>query len=150
MKVVDASLAVDIADVGRDTPVVVGGRRLVDPSVGFLEVGVLERKDGVTDGAEDFGRALWVLIMEGVLDPAGEPPDGVRGVTFVIRVLVSGGVFVGVVAVVESTAVVGTNVEVVVGLVGVDTIEAELGVNFESGRGPTVRSGFCLFGVSGV
>jgi hypothetical protein len=69
----------------------------------------------VTDGADDLG-----LITDGVLDP-----DGVRGVTFVINVLGSGGAFVGV-----------TESLVSVDRAAVEVIDAELGVNFESGRGP--------------
>ena len=54
LNVVDASLAVDMEDVGRDAPAG-GGRRLKDPPLRFRPVGVLERMEDVTDGADDLG-----------------------------------------------------------------------------------------------
>jgi len=119
LNVVDASLIVDMDDVGRGDvvpppppPPPPGGRKVVDPPLSLRPVGVLERTD-------DLGLlVVVVLITEGVLDPPGV--GVVRGVTLVISVLGRGFVFVGVVG----------------SLRVVDAIEAELGVNFESGRGP--------------
>jgi hypothetical protein len=64
----------------------------VDPPLNLRAMGILER----TDVTKDLGLVV-VLITEGVLDPPGVPV-GVRGVTFVISVLGSGFVLVGVVA----------------------------------------------------
>lgn len=137
LNVVDASLIVDMDDVGRDAPPPAwGGRKVVDPPLSLRAVGVLER----TDVTDDLGLVV-VLITEGVLGPPGVPV-GVRGVTFVISVLGSGFVLVGV---------VGSLLPVTVER-AVDAMEAELGVSFESGRGPEGISGLfdsCV-GVTGL
>ncbi|KIM73666.1 hypothetical protein PILCRDRAFT_828963 [Piloderma croceum F 1598] len=126
LNVVDASLIVDMDDVGQDAPPPArGGRKVVDPPLSLRAVGVLER----TDVTDDLGLVV-VLITEGVLDPSGVPV-GVRGVTFVISVLGSEFILVGV---------VGSMLPVTVER-AVDAMEAELGVNFESGRGPEGTSG---------
>lgn len=103
-------------DVGRDPPV--GGRRVEEPPLRV--VGVLDRTD-VTDGASDLGL---VLTTEEGLGPVCIT----RGVTLVISVLDVGDAF-GVVS-----PITVDRVEVVV-------TDVELGVSFESGRGPKVRSG---------
>ena len=85
-------------------------------------MGVLARTEEATEGEIDLG--LVVVLMTEVLDVL---PDGeVRGVTFVISVLGSGCVLVGVVGS-SWRAETETKEE-----------EAELGVNFESGLGPEV------------
>jgi hypothetical protein len=85
-----------------------------------------------------------VLIKEGVL------VEGVRGVTFVINVLGSGGVdFVGVVMS-PPPPLVSDSVDRAVEVEAVEITDAELGVNFESGRGPDGISGFFDSGVVGA
>jgi hypothetical protein len=140
LNVVDASLAVDIADVGRVVNVCVGGRRLAGPPLSFLvlgPVGVLARREGLMEGADDLGLMLLVaLTIDGVLELAGVPDGGVRGVTFVMSVLERGGgvVFVGVVvpAVLDESSRRCCE----------GVMDDGLGVSFESGRGPDTK---CLF-----
>lgn len=109
------SLTVDMDDVGRDPPV--GGRRVEEPPLRVL--GVLDRTDA-TEGASDFGL---VLTTEGGL----EPVCVTRG-DLVTSVLGMDDAF-------------GVASPITVDRVDVVVTDTELGVSFESGRGPRLRSG---------
>ena len=127
--VVDASLVVDRDDVGLEATV--GGRRLVeDPPppmmLDFRAVGVLERTDDTIDGADDLGLRAGDVVVLNIDEDRKDAVDGVRGVTFVSSVFVSGG-----------GGVLGSRTDER----WVVWMDAELGANFESGRGPDGRSG---------